>query len=114
METVAVTTNRASEIHLELSKQGREIGRDPASMTASELKALGHTPKPLLQIIKERCLDCCAQQKSEVRMCTAADCVNWVYRLGNNPMKPKKRISKRQTDALHQGREKRLENIQQK
>ena len=32
--------------------------------------------------IRMKCLDCCAYQPSEVRLCTSLDCPLWRYRMG--------------------------------
>lgn len=45
----------------------------------------GHTKKPLLKIIRAKCLDSCAGQPSEVRLCQITDCPLWPYRMGKNP-----------------------------
>jgi hypothetical protein len=37
---------------------GHLIGRDPRRMSAAELTALGHQPRPLLAAIRAKCLDC--------------------------------------------------------
>ena len=41
--------------------------------------------------IRLKCLDCCAQQYKEVRMCTLKKCPLWRYRMGkeeNDNLKP--------------------------
>lgn len=38
-----------------------------------------------IQAIRAKCLDCCAAQPKEVRVCLAKDCVLWVYRMGCRP-----------------------------
>jgi len=58
----------------------------------------GHTKKPLLKAIREKCLDCCIQQHSEVRQCNITDCSLWPYRMGKNPFR-KHRLSKKQKTA---------------
>lgn len=45
----------------------------------------GHTKKPLLKVIRKKCLDCCGNQFSEVRLCHITDCPLWPYRMGKNP-----------------------------
>ena len=45
----------------------------------------GHTKKPLLKVIREKCLDCCAGQHCEVRKCHIKECPLWPYRMGKNP-----------------------------
>lgn len=44
-----------------------------------------HSKKPLLKVIREKCLDCCAGQHCEVRKCHITDCALWPYRMGKNP-----------------------------
>jgi hypothetical protein len=64
---------------------GQLIGRDPRILSTDELRALGHTPTPVLRAIRERCLDCCCEQPAEVRKCTAVGCPSWPFRMGTNP-----------------------------
>ena len=49
-----------------------------------------HTKKSLLKVIREKCLDCCVQQHSEVRLCQIKDCALWPYRMGENPFRERK------------------------
>jgi hypothetical protein len=44
-----------------------------------------HPPAPLLDVIREKCLDCCCCQPGEVDRCTAVACSLWPYRFGTNP-----------------------------
>ncbi len=41
--------------------------------------------KSPLKSIREKCLDCCGYQYSEVRECHITDCPLWPYRMGRNP-----------------------------
>jgi hypothetical protein len=41
--------------------------------------------KSPLKSIREKCLDCCCHQYSEVRECHITDCPLWPYRMGKNP-----------------------------
>lgn len=43
---------------------------------------MGYTP---LKAIRKKCLDCCAGQSKEVRLCTATECPLYAFRMGNNP-----------------------------
>ncbi len=45
----------------------------------------GHAKKPLLKVIRKKCLDCCCGQHSEVRKCPVTDCPLWPYRMAENP-----------------------------
>lgn len=38
-----------------------------------------------LKAIREKCLDCSAQQPSEVKHCPVTKCALWPFRLGKNP-----------------------------
>ncbi len=49
-----------------------------------------HSKKPLLKVIREKCLDCCVGQPSEVRVCHITDCPLWPYRMGENPFRKHK------------------------
>jgi hypothetical protein len=74
----------------EQDEHGKDIGRDPRKMTVAELKKLGHAAKPLLSVIRTKCLDCCAGQAAEVRYCVAFHCANWPYRMSKNPFRSPK------------------------
>lgn len=74
--------------HTEASKDGdREIQvrRDPRQMTAAELTALGHHKRPILDVIRQNCVECCAGNQAEVRRCAMIACPMWPYRMGSNP-----------------------------
>ena len=64
---------------------GSTEGRDPRSLTRAELAAAGHTPQPLLKILRTKCTDCCAGVRTEVAACAAVGCALWPCRLGANP-----------------------------
>ncbi|HYN38966.1 MAG TPA: hypothetical protein VES39_06925 [Rhodospirillales bacterium] len=69
-----------------LEKQnGWDVGRDPREMARAELELLGHGKKPLLRAIRARCLDCCAGQPNEARLCTSVHCPLWAYRMATDP-----------------------------
>jgi hypothetical protein len=38
-----------------------------------------------LKAIRAKCLDCVADQPSEVRLCPSENCPLWPYRMGHNP-----------------------------
>ena len=38
-----------------------------------------------LRAIREKCLDCCCQQPTEVRDCHIKTCTLWPFRMGKNP-----------------------------
>ncbi|MBI1302049.1 MAG: hypothetical protein GC137_10430 [Alphaproteobacteria bacterium] len=63
----------------------------------------GHSKKPLLKVMREKCLDCCAQQSSEVRLCAVKSCPLWPYRMGKDPFR-----KRTMTDEQKQAAAKRL------
>jgi hypothetical protein len=67
-------------------ESGETEGLDPREMDRSLLETIGHSAKPLLRAIREKCLDC-SHTAPEVRRCTAVDCALWPYRLGTNPFR---------------------------
>ena len=87
------------KIGLEL-RDGQGVGRDPHQMTAEELIALGHSAMSPLKALRLRCIDCCAGSSLEVRLCTAASCPAWPFRLSRNPWRAPASEERRQ-----QGRE---------
>lgn len=83
-------------------------GRDPRTISESELAELGFAAKPILQVIKERCMDCCGSDLSrprntmdEVKKCTAIDCPSWLYRMGKNPF-AKKTLTEEQKQSARE------------
>jgi hypothetical protein len=72
----------------ELVKQnpdGSTEGRDPKSVSREALHAAGHQKQPKLDLIRAKCIDCCAGDKSEIVKCTAIGCALWPYRMGEDP-----------------------------
>jgi hypothetical protein len=68
---------------------GSTEGRDPSELP-KELMLLAYTPAPLLKIIRDKCLDCCCYQPSEIRKCSSVGCALWPYRIGRNPFSNRK------------------------
>jgi hypothetical protein len=66
---------------------GHLNGRDPRRMSISELTALDHQARPLLAVIRAKCLDCVGNELGEVRKCTAVDCALWPFRMAHNPFR---------------------------
>ena len=38
-----------------------------------------------IKAIRAKCMDCCYDQRDEVKLCPAKDCPLWPFRLGKNP-----------------------------
>ena len=68
----------------------RELASKPVEkITPLEWSAIGHAKKPILKVIRARCIDCCAGNYSEVKKCEAIECPSWPYRTGKNPFRQK-------------------------
>ena len=62
------------------NREGREV-----KLTPEQLANLGHHKRPLSKAIRGMCLDCCADNRAEVRRCTSVGCALYPYRMGSNP-----------------------------
>lgn len=76
-----------------------EIGRDPRQMTVAEFNALGHVKRPLLDAIRQNCIECCGGNSAEVRRCRAFTCPMWPYRMRTNPFRAEFSEEKREAMA---------------
>ena len=57
----------------------------PPTPTLVDLAALGHVPRPVLAIVRAKCVDCCNGSRAEVKRCATTDCPLWPLRTGRNP-----------------------------
>jgi hypothetical protein len=75
--------------HEEQTSDGRIIGRDPTQISKDELTFLGLRQMDLIDVIRERCIDCKIEHKPRIteaiRECRARECAAWPYRMGINP-----------------------------
>lgn len=53
--------------------------------TAATAKAAGHERKSPMKAIREKCLDCCCGQPSEIRACESVKCALWPFRAAVHP-----------------------------
>lgn len=53
--------------------------------TAAVAKKAGHERKSPMKAIREKCLDCCCGQQSEIRACQSVKCALWPFRSGAHP-----------------------------
>lgn len=58
------------------------------------------TKKDLLKVIRSKCLDCCAGQANEVRLCELSDCVLFPYRFAKDPNHRKREMAEEQRAVL--------------
>lgn len=75
---------------------------DPRNMTSADWQKIGvlTAPRPVLAAIRTKCLDCCAGQPGEVRLCQAAGCDLWPYRMGTNPFRAPASDAQREAGKL--------------
>ena len=52
-----------------------------------------------IRAIREKCLDCCAGNKTEVRLCPSASCSLHPFRMGHNPNIQRKHLQRTKTGA---------------
>jgi hypothetical protein len=48
-------------------------------------QAPAHAKRPLLKVIREKCIDCSGGSLAEVRRCPVIKCALWPYRAGTDP-----------------------------
>lgn len=102
--------NGPSSNQLLVKKDGHLIGKNPLSIDINLLKEAGHGDNPIVKIIRKKCLDCCGQQKGEVRKCVVTDCPLWAFRMGVNPfLSEKRKANKSYFGGAHKRREKDLD-----
>jgi hypothetical protein len=66
------------------------IGRDPRTLEPRQVLDAGIRIRLAKQAIREKCIDCCGGDWSEVRKCTAMSCSLWLFRAtGSLPPKLK-------------------------
>ncbi len=85
---------------LENGQENTLIGVDPRKLSPDDLIALGHNRKPILQALRERCVDCCGGSVQEVRLCTAVACAAWPFRMGTDPWRAKVVLSEDKKNLL--------------
>ncbi len=83
----AMRTDGEDKLLLEVSPYetdaGQLIGRDPRQVEAKDWQ--GREWMVGLKAIRAKCLDCCCDNASEVRKCTATGCPLWPLRMGSVP-----------------------------
>lgn len=55
-----------------------------------------------MRAIRAKCLECCCDQPTEVRLCESKDCPLWPYRMGHNPFRKKRELTEEQREELRQ------------
>ena len=83
------------EISPFLADEGELIGKHPSDVPSNFLSLKFRAQNPL-KAIREKCLDCCCGNASEVRKCVAVDCALWPFRMGMNPFRKKRELTPQQ------------------
>lgn len=55
-----------------------------------------------MKAIRAKCLDCCAGQYSEVKMCPCTTCPLYDFKLGKNPNRKPRNLTEAQREALRE------------
>ena len=72
--------------------EGELIGKHPGDVPSDFLSQKFRAQNPL-KAIREKCLDCCCGNASEIRKCVAVDCALWPFRMGSNPFRKRRELS---------------------
>jgi hypothetical protein len=80
--TALITSVAVSTIEI---VNGKSQGRDPRSMTQTELIEAGHTKAGFYEIVRRKCVWCQNNKSHAVRKCVTVACPLWPYRMGTNP-----------------------------
>jgi hypothetical protein len=95
-------------------ENGHAVGKDPRKMSRDDLSQMGHVDRPLLKIIREKCLDCCSNEQAEVTKCTCVSCPLWPLRMSKNTLRESRKLSEEERlkmgKRLQQARSKKGEN----
>ncbi len=59
-----------------------------------------------LKAVRAKCLDCCCDQRAEVRACSAKTCPLWLFRMGHRPSPADVKAATAALDTLHSRKEK--------
>ena len=71
---------------------GELIGKHPSDVPSEILSQKFRAQNPL-KAIREKCIDCCCGDASEVRKCVALDCDLWPFRIRTNPFRKRRELS---------------------
>ena len=66
----------------------------------SDVHVTEHYRRPLLKVIRAKCIDCCCGDRVEVKLCAITDCDLHPYRMGKNPFSKRTPYTQEQKDQL--------------
>ena len=55
-----------------------------------------------MKAIRANCIECCGNQVSEVRLCTATECPLYPFRMGKNPYRKKREYTEEEKAAMRE------------
>jgi hypothetical protein len=73
------------EISADLTPDPELDAIDPRKMSRDGLAAFGHRKRPIMSVIRAKCVECCGGSWLETLHCTTSTCPLWAYRTGKNP-----------------------------
>ena len=84
----------------------RESNERQAHAEAPQIQdaVFGHAPRPILKVIREKCVDCSGGSRAEVARCPVTRCALWPYRSGHSPFAKPRGPGKRNPANLAQFR----------
>lgn len=82
-----------------IDADGTKRGADPRQLNAADLEQAGILPRPVLDAIRAKCLDCCCDQRAEVAACVVTTCALWSHRMATNPFRAAREMSDEQRAA---------------
>lgn len=73
---------------LSADQRNKELASKPPEFWGREgLGMIGHRKRPILKVIRAKCVDCSVHQPKEVRLCQFVTCPLWPYRMGTDPFR---------------------------
>lgn len=94
----------ALQILTEPNDEGKLIGKDPRTVSVQEYEKAGIDSAPIMSVVRAKCLDCCSNDRSEVRKCTAVSCPLWPFRMGSNPFRSRDLSDKQRAEIAERFR----------
>jgi hypothetical protein len=76
----------------------------PPTQDPADSNAALHVRRPILEVIRDKCIDCSGGSRAEVARCTAVRCALWPYRSGHSPWAKPRGPGKRNPANLAQFR----------
>lgn len=82
-----------------IDPDGSKRGADPREISKRKLEREGIVGRPILDVIRAKCLDCCCDQRAEVAACVITACALWPFRMRTNPFRAPREMTEEQRTA---------------